>query len=80
MARCRAPPIASLRLAASCICGAKKEKRAAAVLLGVVHRDVGVAQQGVGIGAVVGEDRDADAGRDVQLAALDVAGAPTRPR
>ena len=41
----------------------------AAVVLGLIHRGVGVAQQFGGRGAVVGKDADADAGADVDLAA-----------
>ena len=43
--------------------------RAAAQLLGAVHREVGVVQQLVGRGAVVREQRDADAGAHLVVAA-----------
>ena len=39
-------------------------------LLGVVHRRVGVADQRLGVAAVVGEHADADRGRDGELALL----------
>ncbi len=41
--------------------------------LGLVHRGVGMAHQLVHVGRVVGEHRDADAARDVQLQRLDQA-------
>ncbi len=45
---------------------------AAAVALGEVERHVGVLQEQVGIGAVVGRDGDADAGADDDVPAIDV--------
>jgi len=43
-----------------------------AQFLGPVHGHVGIAQQGVRILAVVGEDGDADAGGDEQFMAVDM--------
>jgi len=37
-------------------------------LLGVVHRRIGIADQGFGIATVVREDADADRGRDLEVA------------
>jgi hypothetical protein len=42
------------------------EAVAALLLLRVVHRHVGAAEQGAGVGAVLGEEGDADAGADFQ--------------
>jgi len=42
-----------------------------AVLLGAEHRDVGQAQQGFGLGAILRIDADADAGAGAQLIAFD---------
>ncbi len=44
----------------------------AAFVLGAVHRQVGVLEQGVGVLRVVGVDADAQAGRHHQLAAFDL--------
>ncbi len=41
-------------------------------LLAAVHRDVGAADQGLGVGAVLGEEGDADAGVDLQLDLVDL--------
>ncbi len=46
--------------------------RAAAVGLGEIERHVGVLQQQIRIGAVVWRDRDADAGADDDLVAVDI--------
>jgi len=43
-----------------------------ALLLGVIHRRVGMLRQGVGVQAVIGIDADSDAGAGVQPVALDV--------
>ena len=48
--------------------------RAAAVALGEVERHVGVLQQQIGVGSVVRRDRDADAGADDDVAAVDIVG------
>ena len=45
---------------------------AAAVALGKIERHVGVLQQQVGVDAVAGRDRDADARADGNVAAIDV--------
>ena len=42
-----------------------------AVFLGLVHRRVGILDQGLGIEAIVGIDAEADAGGDVQVVLID---------
>ena len=44
---------------------------AAALGLGGIHGGVGVFQQCIGVGAIIGEDRDADTGGDKQFVILD---------
>ncbi len=51
---------------------AEKLEAAAPVLLGVVHRNIGVVQQGVDFGAIVRAQRDADRGRQRHFLAADV--------
>ena len=55
-------------LGAPVLLGIEEQVAVAAGLLGAVHRLVGVAQQGLAVGAVVGEHRGADARRDGQRA------------
>ena len=52
----------------------EEPERAAAVALGPVEREVGVAQQFVGGQAIDGADRDTDAGADHRLMAVDIVG------
>ena len=52
--------------------GGKELVVVAAGVLGVVHGHVGVAQQGVGVAAVLGQKADADARRGVKIVPLDV--------
>ena len=54
--------------------GFKKTIGLPAAFLGLIHGSVGVFQQRLGFGAVVGVDADADAGRDVKLMFLDQMG------
>ena len=52
----------------------EEAKGAAAILLGPVQRQVGVAHEHVGVQPIAGADGDADAGADVHLLAVDVVG------
>ena len=54
--------------------GLEEAERAAAVALGAVQREIGIAQQLVRGQAVTGTDRDADAGANIGLMAVDVVG------
>ena len=58
--------------------GLEEAERAAAVALGAVEREVGVAQQFVGARSVAGTDRNADADADHGLLAVDVIGLAQR--
>ena len=58
--------------------GFEEAERAAAVALGAVEREVGVAQQFVGVRSVAGADRNADADADHGLLAVDVIGLAQR--
>ena len=58
--------------------GFEETERAAAVALGAVEREVGVAQQFVGVRSVAGTDRNADADADHGLLAVDVIGLAQR--
>ena len=60
--------------------GLEEAESAAAVAFGAVQREVGVAQQLVGGQAVARADRDADAGADHGLMAVDVEGLADRMR
>ena len=53
------------RLGLAAVLGVEEQVAAAARLLGAVHRMVGVAQHGVGVGPVERIDGGADAGRDL---------------
>ena len=81
--RLRAPcagrvPVARRACICASISGSKKRIGAAAVALGAVQRQVGVAHQLVGVDAVVRADGDADAGADHDLMAVDVVGRAER--
>ena len=54
--------------------GFEEAESAAAVAFRPVQREVRIAQQLVGVEAVAGADRDADAGADQDLLAVDVEG------
>jgi hypothetical protein len=47
-----------------------------ALVFGLVEGVVGVAQQGGGVGAILGKEGDADAGANVQLMVIDRKGKP----